>query len=256
MTEVRVLGVPLVAQAYDEAIAKLLDAVACGVQIRAHFCTVHSLVEAVDNEALRSAFESADMVCTDGVPLVWVSRRRGVGSAQRVCGPDVMLTLCDRGRASGLRHYFLGGRPGTPERLAAVLTGRFPGLLTAGTESPPFRTASEAEAQTIVDRINAAEPDVLWIGLGSPKQELWAADHAARLTARLILPVGAAFDFHSGLVRRAPVWMRQIGLEWLFRLAREPRRLLRRYVVTNARFIALLVREEWQRRLTRRGAGS
>jgi N-acetylglucosaminyldiphosphoundecaprenol N-acetyl-beta-D-mannosaminyltransferase len=167
-----------------------------------------------------------------------------------------MLTLCDRGRTTGLRHYFLGGRPGTPELLAGALTRRFPGLITAGTESPPFRTASDAEDQATVDRINAAGPDVVWIGLGSPKQELWAADHAARLNARLILPVGAAFDFHSGRVRRAPAWMRRVGLEWLFRLAREPRRLFRRYIVSNARFVALLAREELRRRKVRSRAPS
>lgn len=248
MTRLRILGVPMTPQRYEDAIGKLLDAAASGPQTRAHFCTVHSLVEAVDNAAVRDAFEAAQMTCMDGMPLVWVARARGAGDAQRVCGPDVMLTLCDRGRDRALRHYFMGGRPGTPERLARELTRRFPGMLTAGTDSPPFRSMSEDEDTAVIDRINAANPDIVWIGLGSPKQELWAADHASKLNARLILPVGAAFDFHSGRVRRAPDWLRRAGLEWLFRLAREPRRLFRRYFFTNLRFIVLIASEEFRRR--------
>ena len=184
------------------------------------------------------------MVAMDGVPLVWVARRRGAVAAERVCGPDVMLTVCDRGRELGLRHYFLGGRPGVPEALRDRLTERFPGLLVVGAESPPFRALSAEEDAALVDRINDAAPHVLWIGLGSPKQEFWAADHEGALQAPLLLPVGAAFDFHSGNLRRAPRWMQRVGLEWLFRVAMEPRRLAGRYLTTNARFAAGVLREE------------
>jgi N-acetylglucosaminyldiphosphoundecaprenol N-acetyl-beta-D-mannosaminyltransferase len=124
------------------------------------------------------------------------------------------------------------------------MTRRFPGLLVVGAESPPFRALSREEDATLVERVNAARPDIVWVGLGSPKQELWAAEHQERLTTGLILPVGAAFDFHSGRARRAPRWMQRVGLEWLFRLARDPRRLTRRYLVTNSRFVVLLLREE------------
>jgi N-acetylglucosaminyldiphosphoundecaprenol N-acetyl-beta-D-mannosaminyltransferase len=251
---VPVLGVPLSAQHYDAAVAELL-ARATGSTRRVHFGTVHSIVEAQSNTALKAAFDSADVIATDGIPLVWVVRRRGARHAERVCGPDVMLSLCDRGRAIGLRHYFLGGNPGVPEQLAARLTERFPGLQVAGTESPPFRPLSLEEDAALVERINAAEPHVVWVGLGSPKQELWAADHQDRLATGLILPVGAAFDFHSGRVRRAPRWMQRLGLEWLFRLAMDPRRLFRRYVVTNSRFVLLVLKEELARRRSRR-AGS
>lgn len=247
MSAVTILGVTVEAQRYEAAISALLEAVRAEGPRRAHFATVHSVVESTGSAPLREAFASAWMVCTDGMPLAWVARLRGA-RAERVCGPDVMLTLCDRGRALGLRHYFLGGGPGTAERLAKVLASRFPGLEVAGTHAPPFRELSEAEDQAIVDTVNAASADVLWVGLGSPKQELWAAAHEARLQSHLILPVGAAFDFHSGKLRRAPSWMRRLGLEWLFRLAMEPRRLLRRYVVTNSRFVLLLIREEWSRR--------
>lgn len=254
MSDVRILGVRLTPDAYEAAISKMLDAARDRRQLRGHFCTVHSLVEATKDPALRDAFESADAVFTDGVPLVWVSRMRGVGMAERVCGPDVMLTLADRGREQGLRHYLLGGAPGVADALARQLTKRYPGFLVVGTEAPPFRPLSQADDEAIVGRILAAEPDVLWIGLGSPKQELWAAEHQHRLAVPLILPVGAAFDFHSGRIRRAPNWMRRSGLEWLFRLAMEPRRLLRRYVTTNARFAFLVAVEELRRRTTRRGA--
>ena len=247
---VPVLGVPLSAQQYDAAIAELL-AWATGSTRRIHFATVHSIVEAQTNAALKAAFDSSDVVATDGIPLVWVVRRRGARGAQRVCGPDVMESLCDRGREAGLRHYFLGGNPGVPEQLAARLTERFPGLQTAGTESPPFRPLSTDEDAALVDRINTTKPHIVWVGLGSPKQELWAADHQERLSAGLILPVGAAFDFHSGRLRRAPSWMQRAGLEWLFRLAMDPRRLFRRYVVTNSKFVVLIVKEEISRRRSR-----
>jgi N-acetylglucosaminyldiphosphoundecaprenol N-acetyl-beta-D-mannosaminyltransferase len=218
---------------------------------RVHFATVHSVVEAQDDPALMITFETADMVTADGMPLVWIARHRGAAHAERVCGPDIMLELCDRGRSTSLRHFFLGGAPGIPEQLAARLADRFPGLLVVGTESPPFRALSPDEDAALVDRINAARPNVVWIGLGSPKQELWAADHQDRLEAGILLPVGAAFDFHSGRIRRAPRWMQRTGLEWLFRLAMDPGRLVRRYVITNSRFVVLLFREEISRRSRR-----
>jgi N-acetylglucosaminyldiphosphoundecaprenol N-acetyl-beta-D-mannosaminyltransferase len=208
---------------------------------------VHTVVESTDRTELRDVLRSAWMVCMDGVPLTWVARLRGA-TAERVCGPDVMLSLCDRGRAVGLRHYFLGGAPGIPERLAASLTTKFPGLEVAGAASPPFRSLTPEEDEAMTDSINATTPDIVWVGLGSPKQELWAASHASGLACHLVLPVGAAFDFHSGRLRRAPAWMRRLGLEWLFRLGMEPRRLFRRYVVTNTRFVLKVAREELRRR--------
>ena len=254
MTEtVEVVGIPVTAQRYPDAIEAFLSAVKDRRPFRAHFATVHSIVEATRDAALQSVLESADMVAADGMPLVWLSRRRGAPWAERVCGPDVMLSLCDRGREIGMRHYFVGGRPGTPEALVERLGARFPGLAVAGTASPPFGPEDPAETAAQIDAINGAMPDVVWIGLGSPKQEFWAAQHAGSLMAPLILPVGAAFDFHSGRLRRAPRWMQRAGLEWLFRLAVEPGRLFRRYVTTNVRFGYLVLREEVARRLGRNG---
>jgi N-acetylglucosaminyldiphosphoundecaprenol N-acetyl-beta-D-mannosaminyltransferase len=243
--------VPLTAQTYASGTSRLIEAAASHRPFRAHFCTVHSLVEALRDPALLGVFESADMVAMDGVPLVWVARHRGRRSAERVCGPDTMLTVCDEGRRSGLRHFLLGGAPGVAETLADRLSTQFPGLTIVGTLSPPFRALTDAEDAALVAEVNATSPDVVWIGLGSPKQEFWAASHAAAIPA-VLLPVGAAFDFHSGRIRRAPRWMQRTGLEWLFRLAMDPRRLLGRYVVTNSKFVVGMAREEVARRRMRR----
>ena len=252
LTRLPVLGTQLAVLDLGAAVDRLLDAARAGTRLRAHFCNVHSLVEASGNAELAAVFASAGIVAMDGMPLVWVARLRGQRAAERVCGPDVMLALCDRGRAVGLRHFFVGGQPGVPELLAGRLIDRCPGLQVVGTASPPFRAPSAEEDRELVDRINSAAPDVVWIGLGSPKQEIWAAEHESRLHSPLILPVGAAFDFYSGRVRRAPRWMQRVGLEWLFRLAAEPRRLWRRYAATNGRFAYLIVREEVARLRIRR----
>jgi N-acetylglucosaminyldiphosphoundecaprenol N-acetyl-beta-D-mannosaminyltransferase len=248
MNDLRILGVRLTAQTYQEAIDRLLGATRRSEHFRVHFCTVHTLVEATVNPLLHEALDSAQMVAMDGLPLVWLSHRRASAPAERVCGPDVMLSICDRGRALGLRHFMIGGQPGVPERLAAKLSERYPGLEVVGVESPPFRDISTEEDEALVQRINAVTPDVVWVGLGSPKQELWAADHQDRLSTSLILPVGAAFDFHSGRLQRAPTWIQRFGLEWFFRLAMEPRRLFKRYLVTNFKFVVLVIREELSRR--------
>jgi N-acetylglucosaminyldiphosphoundecaprenol N-acetyl-beta-D-mannosaminyltransferase len=242
--ELRILGIRLTAQSFEEATGRILAAAEShDAAFRGHFCTVHSLVEATSNEALASAFESASMVCTDGMPLVWLARRRGFPRAERCAGPDVMLSVCDRGRASGLRHFLLGGAPGVADEAARRLTSRLPGLRVVGTASPPFRALTEDELDALASEVTRSGANVVWIGLGAPKQELFAADQAGRFGSVAVLPVGAAFDFYAGRVRRAPGWLRRLGLEWLVRLSMEPRRLWRRYLITNARFVWLLLRE-------------
>jgi N-acetylglucosaminyldiphosphoundecaprenol N-acetyl-beta-D-mannosaminyltransferase len=243
MVELDLLGVRVTGQTYDEAIERMLASATGAGQLRTHFVNVHQIVEAQRNDALRALFRTAPMVCADGVPIVWLSRRHGAKHAQRVCGPDVMLSICDRGRALGLRHYFFGGRPGVAAALASSLSARFPGLQVAGTFSPPFRVTAELESDETIAAINDARPHVLWVGLGAPKQEFWVAEHARVVEAGLILPVGAAFDFYSGRIRRAPTWMRRVGLEWLFRLSMDPRRLAGRYIRTNARFLVLVAND-------------
>jgi N-acetylglucosaminyldiphosphoundecaprenol N-acetyl-beta-D-mannosaminyltransferase len=234
-----ILGISLQPMTFRGALTTFLDAArarAAG-SLRVHFLTVHTVVESQGNPALRSILNSAgSFVATDGMPLVWLARLHGAREARRVCGPDMMLAVVSRGREYGLRHYFYGGAEGVPEELARRLIGRYPGLEVVGTYSPFFRQLSAEEDANVVRRINDARPDVVWVGLGSPKQEFWVAEHQGRLDAPLLLAVGAAFDFHSGTVKRAPPLLQRTGLEWLYRLAAEPRRLWRRYTVTNLKF--------------------
>jgi N-acetylglucosaminyldiphosphoundecaprenol N-acetyl-beta-D-mannosaminyltransferase len=192
------------------------------------------------NTRLSSALNGADLTATDGMMLVRLCRWFGAGHAERVYGPDVMLELCRRSPSQGYRHFFYGGKPGVVATLAARLQEQFPGLSVVGTCSPPFRALTESELAEDLRLINESQADVVWIGLGSPKQELWVAANRSRLQAPLLLAVGAAFDFHAGSVPQAPRWIRQAGGEWLFRLCAEPRRLWRRYIVQVAQFLGLL----------------
>jgi N-acetylglucosaminyldiphosphoundecaprenol N-acetyl-beta-D-mannosaminyltransferase len=242
-----VIGVRVAALTFEDAILLLLDAPA-NRRLGVHFCTTHTLVEADDQAWLRDGLNAEDAIAApDGMPLVWVGRALGQG-VERVCGPDTMLALMDRARTAGGRHFLYGGAPGVPERLAERLEARLPGLNVVGTYSPPFRPLTAEEDAAEVARINETRPDYVWVGLGSPKQDRWVMEHRERLTASVVLAVGAAFDFHSGNLRRAPSWMQRTGTEWIFRLLAEPRRLARRYTVTNSRFAFLLARQLLTRR--------
>jgi N-acetylglucosaminyldiphosphoundecaprenol N-acetyl-beta-D-mannosaminyltransferase len=240
-----ILGVRINAQSFAEVLDLILRAPDAGERLSFHFATVHSLVEAQDRPELRMAL-TAGTVEPDGMPLVWLGRRSGV-HVERVCGPDVLPAVAEQGVALNRSHYFYGGAAGVPEQLASRLQKRFPGLRVAGTYSPPFRDLSAEEDREIVARINAARPDYIWVGLGAPKQDLWVAAHRDALDAPVLLAVGAAFDFHAGTRRRAPRWMQRAGVEWVYRLLSEPRRLGGRYTVTNLRFANLLLRA-WLRR--------
>jgi len=204
---------------------------------------VHSVMEARRDESLRAVLNAAGLAVPDGMPLVWVARLRGCRDVRRVYGPDLTLQLCERAARRGYRCFFYGGGPGVAERLAEALSRRFPGLRVVGAEAPPFRPLTTEEDEEAVRRINAASPDVVFVGLGCPKQERWMAEHRARLRAPVLLGVGAAFDFHTGRVPQAPRWMMGSGLEWLFRLWQEPRRLWRRYLVYNPLFVFHLTLE-------------
>jgi N-acetylglucosaminyldiphosphoundecaprenol N-acetyl-beta-D-mannosaminyltransferase len=201
---------------------------------------VHGVMESQRDEELQKIHNSAGLVTPDGMPLVWLSKVRGLRSVGRVYGPDLMLRLCDRSASHAYRHYFYGGPEGVAQRLADRLRSRFTGLQVAGVYAPPFRPLTPDEDRDIVDRINSTNPDIVWVGLSTPKQEYWMAAHVGRLRAPVLIGVGAAFDFHAGLKRQAPAWMRRSGLEWLFRLMTEPRRLWRRYLVNNPSFMVLI----------------
>jgi N-acetylglucosaminyldiphosphoundecaprenol N-acetyl-beta-D-mannosaminyltransferase len=184
---------------------------------------------------------AAGMVTPDGMPLVWLSRLMGFRHVDRVYGPDLMLAVCERAVRQGYRHFFYGGAAGVADKLAVCLQSRFPGLQVAGTYSPPFRPLTCEEDQRVIEEINAVQPDIVWIGMSTPKQERWMADHVKKLSAPVLIGVGAAFDFHAGLKKQAPRWMQRGGLEWFFRLMTEPRRLWRRYLVNNPLFLWLIL---------------
>ncbi len=199
--------------------------------------TAYNLNLARSDPALLTAYNHSYLTTPDGMPLVWLGRGHGHRGITRVYGPDLMLAVCDAGRAAGLTHYFYGGGPGVAEALREKLCARFPGLQVAGTFTPPFRPLTAEETTALRADIAMKKPDVLWVGISTPKQEKFMAGNWRTLDAGLLIGVGAAFDFHSGRVAQAPRWMQRSGLEWLFRLCVEPRRLWRRYLVNNPLFV-------------------
>jgi N-acetylglucosaminyldiphosphoundecaprenol N-acetyl-beta-D-mannosaminyltransferase len=201
---------------------------------------VHGVMESHRNEDLRCIHNAAGLVTPDGMPLVWLAHRYRHHHVGRVYGPDLMLALCERSCFAAYKHFFYGGAEGVPERLAENLLRHFPKLKIVGTYSPPFVPLTDEEDERIVQAINECNPDIVWVGLSTPKQERWMAAHVDRLAAKVLLGVGAAFDIHSGEKRQAPRLMQQTGLEWLFRLLCEPKRLWRRYLVNNPQFIMLI----------------
>jgi N-acetylglucosaminyldiphosphoundecaprenol N-acetyl-beta-D-mannosaminyltransferase len=192
--------------------------------------SMHGVAEARRDAAVRHVLNSADLVVADGTPLVWVGRIKGQRFRRRVSGCDLVDKFC-RDSGSAYRHFFYGGIPGAAERLGNTLRDKF-GIVVAGTYTPPFRPLTDAEESELAAAVERASPDVLWVGLSTPKQETWMYQHRHKLKVPLMLGVGAAFDLNCGNVRRAPRWMCDHGLEWLFRLAAEPRRLWKRYLIT------------------------
>jgi N-acetylglucosaminyldiphosphoundecaprenol N-acetyl-beta-D-mannosaminyltransferase len=206
---------------------------------RGYICAadVHTVIEAQSDPSLRRILNRSFLTTPDGMPLVWVGRMLGYKRIRRVYGPDFMLALCHFGLPRGYRHFFLGGKPGVAEQLIVNLRARFPGLLIVGAFTPPFRPMTSNEERILAQAMASARPDVLWVGLGSPKQEQFMAEHCGLLNAKLLVGVGAAFDFHAGMVKEAPRWIRNSGLQWMHRLAQEPRRLGRRYLNCIPRFL-------------------
>lgn len=203
---------------------------------------VHTVVTSLDDPELK-AINNNSLVTMDGAPLVWYSNLIYQADInERISGPDLMIRCLDYGREYGWRHFFLGGTPEVLEKLVSNMSERFPGVNIAGSESPPFRSLSIDEDNMLVIKINDSNADFLWVGLGAPKQEKWIANHLDRVNAKIQIGVGAAFDFHSGMVKRAPAWMQKYGLEWLYRLIQEPR-LFSRYATTNPRFLMLFLRD-------------
>jgi N-acetylglucosaminyldiphosphoundecaprenol N-acetyl-beta-D-mannosaminyltransferase len=226
----RVLGIHVDTVQIPEVVTQMEDWIEDGQACRFIALTgMHGISEANTDSEFKTVVNSADLVVPDGMPLVWLGRLRGHSMRRRVYGPELMETFC-RETGCRYRHFFYGGAADVAENLATSLQERFH-IVVAGTFSPPFRELTAEEDRALIDRVNQAAPDVLWVGLGAPKQERWMHEHRVRLRVPVLLGVGAAFDFNSGRLRQAPRWMRENGLEWLFRLAIEPRRLWKRYLV-------------------------
>lgn len=236
-----VLGVGISAMNYDHA----LQVIDRWISHReAHYVTVtgvHGVMESQRDPKLRDIFNRAGLVTPDGMPMVWLCRAAGHKECSRVYGPELMLRQCEHSIEKGYRHFFYGGAEGVAEQLATTLGKRFPGLQVAGSYCPPFRPLTEEEDREVCRQINDTKPDIVWVGLSTPKQERWMAAHVGKLNCPVMLGVGAAFDFHTGRVKQAPRWMQDAGLEWLFRLTQEPKRLWKRYLVNNPLFVTSLL---------------
>lgn len=217
------------------------EAVAAAIERRqkGYVCItgVHGVSEAQSDPGFKRILNQSFLTTPDGMPMVWMGKLQGQRHMDRVYGPDLMVRLCERSQRTGYRHFLYGGGAGVAETLQRRLQARFPGLQIVGTYTPPFRPLT-AEEETNLGRIVAeAKPDLFWVGLSTPKQERFMAQYLGRLEATVFVGVGAAFDFHAGLVRQAPRWMQRSGLEWFFRLCCEPRRLWKRYLKNNPLFI-------------------
>lgn len=225
------------------AVSKILARVRSGKGGYVCFVNVHASVTAYNNSEYLAVLNQSFMSLPDGKPVYWVGRIKGVEGIQQIPGPDFLPILINHNEDPPLRHYFYGGRSDVLEKLIENLKKKYPEAIIAGGESPPFRDLSPHEDSQVVCRIKESMADVVWVGLGAPKQDYWMAAHREQLKPAILLGVGAAFDFHAGNVRRAPMWMRSIGFEWMHRFMQEPRRLWRRYLITNSLFVLYAIKE-------------
>ncbi len=235
-----VLGVGISITTYQDVAARCASWIEAKNDEPAHYVcvtSVHGVMEARRDLDFRSILNSADIATPDGMPLVWALRSFGIANQQRVYGPELMLGLCEQ--AARLRHrvFLYGGHAETLDTLQAKLLDRFPALRIAGAYSPPFRDLTEEEHDEVLNRIRGAAPDLLFVGISTPKQERWMSAHQSALPGVVMVGVGAAFDFHAGRVPQAPAWVQRHGLEWFYRLTREPRRLWRRYLLVTPWFL-------------------
>lgn len=241
---VDVLGVPLALTDYEEMLEWIEAAIVSREPGYVCACNVHTVMRAQEDAELRAALLGASLNVPDGQPLVWAINALGHELRGRVYGPELMSRACQLATERGHRLYLYGGRnQGALVQLALNLRHRYPGIKIVGGYSPPHRPLSEEERIAIAGEINRSRADIVWAGIGVPKQEKWMAGMRADLEAPVLLGVGAAFDFHAGLVPQAPLWMQEAGLEWAYRLAHEPRRLWRRYLRYNPRFLGSFARQ-------------
>jgi N-acetylglucosaminyldiphosphoundecaprenol N-acetyl-beta-D-mannosaminyltransferase len=216
--------------------------------ITVNVCNVHSIMSAREDRELAEALAAGEINTSDGVPIVWVLKSRGFAAQPRMYGPELALRAFEHGLARGWRHFFYGATSDTLELLQQKLAERFPEIQIAGTYAPPFRPQTDEERDAVVATMRGCKADIVWVGLGMPKQEKWMYEMRDRLPGTVLVGVGAAFDFLAGTKPQAPAWMQRSGLEWLFRLGTEPRRLWRRYAWNNPGFLLLWLRDVVNRR--------
>lgn len=235
---VNVLGVGISVLNLQSCVAAMLEALRH--QTKGYICItgVHGVMESQDDAEVKTIHNRAFLTTPDGMPMVWMGRLAGRRQMSRVYGPDLLLEMC---AAPGVRHFFYGGSDGVAELLRQRLKQRFPDARITGVYEPPWRALEPAEEAELIRQVREARPDVLWVGLSTPKQERFMAQYLPKLDVTLMVGVGAAFDFHSGRQKQAPRWMMNCGLEWLYRIYREPRRLWRRYLRNNPRFVWLVL---------------
>jgi N-acetylglucosaminyldiphosphoundecaprenol N-acetyl-beta-D-mannosaminyltransferase len=227
---VHALDMPTALQVIEAAIAQRRRGYVCATG-------VHGVMEAQRNPTLASIFANALLVVPDGMPTVWMGRMQGLRMMERVFGPDLMLAVARRSELTGWSHFLCGGDDGVAEQLGDVLTSRFPFIKLAGTYTPPYSRLNEVERSTFIRTIDRLRPDIIWVGLSTPKQEQFMAEYLPLVNTTLMIGVGAAFNYHTGRITDSPPWVKRSGLQWLHRLAQEPGRLWKRYLFNNPSFL-------------------
>lgn len=235
--EVDVLGVRVSAIGLDRAVDLACRAIQVGKKGYICLSGVHGVMEAQDDSSLQSILNGALLNLPDGMPMTWIGRFQGCTQMDRVFGPDFMKALCQASVDTGCRHFLYGGAPGVAEELEQSLKRMAPGLLVVGTYTPPFRALTQGEENKLFELLHNSQPDVVWVGLSTPKQERFMAEYSSRVQAPLMVGVGAAFDYHTGRIQDSPVWIKRAGMQWLHRLLQDPRRLWRRYLSNNPAFL-------------------
>jgi N-acetylglucosaminyldiphosphoundecaprenol N-acetyl-beta-D-mannosaminyltransferase len=240
--KVNILGVNFPILDYQDCLSLFEEWIVSRKSHQVCIANVHTVVTSIKDKELRD-INNYSLPTMDGLPLIWYARSvHKAHIKERVCGPELMLSCLDKGRVKGWKHFFFGSTETILSDLVNAMQSRYPGVDIVGWHSPPFRPLSDAEDKQIIDLINQHQPDFLWVGLGAPKQEKWIASHLPYIHAPVQIGVGAAFDFHSGHVRRAPVWMQKSGFEWLYRISQDPR-LIKRYCSTNPVYLVLFFRD-------------
>jgi N-acetylglucosaminyldiphosphoundecaprenol N-acetyl-beta-D-mannosaminyltransferase len=240
---VNIFGAKISAISLNEAIALIEERIAEKRSGYVCICPVSSIIAVTEDEAFRQIINNSLISTPDGMPIVWYIKAKGFKNATRVCGSDLMREIFKVSEKRGYKHFFYGGTDDILLKIKENISKEFPRLKICGMYAPPFRELSEEENEKVVADINESSPDFVWIGISAPKQEKWAVRNVDKINSAILMPVGAVFNFYSGNVKRAPQWMQRCGFEWFFRLLCEPKRLWKRYLYGNAKFIYLLLKE-------------